>query len=174
RQRVDDWHDAIAARWAATIAANGPAARVALMIWGDPSLYDSSLRIAARLPGTTVEVIPGITSVQALCAAHALPLNTLGDPVTITTGRRLRDEGWPGDARRLVVMLDADCAFRTLPPEGLHIWWAAYAGMPTEIRIEGPLALAGPRIIAARAKARAAHGWIMDIYLLDRSHRAPG
>ena len=106
--RVDDWHDAIAARWAAAIAAHsGPKARVALLVWGDPSLYDSTLRIAARLtPPPQVEVIPGITALQALTAAHAIPLNGLGAPVTVTTGRRLRDHGWPEGATRLAVMLD--------------------------------------------------------------------
>src|SRR5215467_9926369 len=42
---VDDWHDAIAASWTREIAAHlGHEGRVALLIWGDPSLYDSSLR----------------------------------------------------------------------------------------------------------------------------------
>lgn len=59
---VNDWHDAIARVWAGTIAAHSGARNVALMVWGDPSLYDSTLRIAARLHGVTVKVIPGITS----------------------------------------------------------------------------------------------------------------
>lgn len=86
----------------------------------------------------------------------------------ITTGRRLRDHGWPEGADTVVVMLDGDCAFRDLPPEGLTIWWGGYVGMAQEVLDHGPLAEAGPRIIAARAQARARHGWIMDIYLLRR------
>lgn len=168
-ERVERWHDAIADRWMETILHHFPARRVALMVWGDPALYDSTLRIAARLPGVRVSVVPGITSIQALCAAHAMPLNSIGGPVTITTGRRLRAEGWPAGAETVVVMLDGTCAFETLPPEGLEIWWAAYAGMAEEIIDAGPLAVAGPRIQATRAAARAAHGWIMDIYLLRKS-----
>jgi precorrin-6A synthase len=34
--------------------------------------------------------------------------------------------------------------------------------------LSGDLASTGPQIIETRAKARAAHGWIMDIYLLRR------
>ena len=47
--RVNDWHDEIAAVWAASIHANLPsgAGNVAFLVWGDPSLYDSTLRIAA-------------------------------------------------------------------------------------------------------------------------------
>ena len=57
---------------------------------------------------------------------------------------------------------------RTLPGEAYHIWWGAYVGMAEEIICEGPLAEVSDRIIEIRAKAREAHGWIMDIYLLRR------
>jgi precorrin-6A synthase len=165
---VNDWHDAIAKVWADTIAAHRPnAANVALMVWGDPSLYDSTLRIAARLPGVSVRVVPGITSLQALTAAHAIPLNTLAAPVTITTGRQLRDHGWPNGATTLAVMLDKGGAFTTLPPD-TEIWWGAYVGMPEETLIHGTLADVSDHILATRARLRAEHGWIMDIYLLRR------
>ncbi len=166
---VNDWHDAIARVWADTIAAHRPgAANVALMVWGDPSLYDSTLRIAARLPGLTVRVVPGITSLQALTAAHATPLNSLAAPVTITTGRQLRDHGWPDGAVTLAVMLDKGGAFTTLDPAGTQIWWGAYVGMPEETLIHGPLDEVSDHILSTRAKLRAEHGWIMDIYLLRR------
>ena len=111
RARVDGWHDAIAGVWQAAMGSPRPA-RVALLVWGDPSLYDSTLRIASRLrPLPEVKVIPGITSLQALTAAHAIPLNTIGGPVTITTGRQLRDHGWPECAETVAVMLDAGGAF---------------------------------------------------------------
>ncbi len=165
---VEAWHDALAAAWSAAIPPG--AGRVALLVWGDPSLYDSTLRIAARLrPAPRITVIPGITALQALTAAHAVPLNDLGAPVTITTGRRLRDHGWPRGADRVAVMLDGDCAFRTLDPAGVTIWWGAYVGMDRQMLDHGPLAEAGPRIAEARAAARARHGWIMDIYLLARA-----
>lgn len=166
---VNDWHDAIASVWQETIAAHQPdATHVALMVWGDPSLYDSTLRIAARLPGLTVKVIPGITSLQALTAAHAIPLNTLAAPVTITTGRQLRDHGWPEGATTLAVMLDKGGAFTTINPTDTTIWWGAYVGMPEECLIHGPLAQVSDHILATRAKLREDHGWIMDIYLLRR------
>lgn len=166
---VNEWHDAIAAVWQAAIDAHLPqGGRVALMVWGDPSLYDSTLRIAARLPGLTTEVIPGITSLQVLTAAHAIPLNTLAAPVVITTGRRLRDEGWPPAANSVAVMLDSGGAFQAVDPHGVTIWWGAYVGMPQQALIHGPLTDVAARIIDTRARLRAEHGWIMDIYLMRR------
>lgn len=167
RQGVDDWHDAIADVWRGVIAAHGHPDRVALLVWGDPSLYDSTLRIAARL-GLPVTVVPGITSIQVLTAAHGIPLNEIGAAVTITTGRQLADHGWPSGADTLVVMLDGKCSFQALDPAGISIWWGAYVGMAEQVILSGPLAETGPKILAARAEARARHGWIMDIYLLRR------
>jgi precorrin-6A synthase len=143
---VNDWHDAIAAVWAQTLAAYG-ANRVALLVWGDPSLYDSTLRIAARLQDVSVTVVPGITSLQVLTAAHAIPLNEIGQAVTITTGRQLQD-GWPEVAQTLAVMLDGNCTFQTLDPTGISIWWGAYVGMPEQIIMAGPLAEVSAQIIA--------------------------
>lgn len=166
---VTDWHDEIAAIWAAALAEHLPGGgRVALMVWGDPSLYDSTLRIAARLPGLRIDVVPGITSLQLLTAAHAIPLNALGAPVVITTGRRLREGGWPAGADTVGVMLDRGGAFAALPPEGVAIWWGAYLGMAEQALDAGPLAEVGLRILETRARLRAEHGWIMDIYLLRR------
>ena len=168
--RVNDWHDAIAGCWMQALGSNPGAKVAALLVWGDPALYDSTLRIAARLgDAVTVRVIPGVMSLQALTAAHAIPLNELGAPFLVTTGRRLRDHGWPEGVETLVVMLDGECSFQSLAPEGVRIWWGAYVGMAEQITDSGPLAEAGPRIIATRETARAAHGWIMDIYLLRRT-----
>ena len=167
---VERWHDAIAERWEQAIAQH-EAQRPALLVWGDPSLYDSTLRIAERIGQRMplkLNVIPGITAIQALCAAHAIPLNALAAPVLITTGRHLRDHGWPECADRIVVMLDGECSFQGLEPQGVRIWWGAYLGMPNQLLDHGPLAEAAPRIIARRAEARADHGWIMDIYLMQR------
>lgn len=173
RQRVDDWHDEIADVWRTEIARHLPdGGKVGFLVWGDPSLYDSTMRIAERLKRQaeiSVTVIPGITSIQALTAAHAIPLNEIGAPVVITTGRKLRDEGWPDGADTLVVMLDGECSFQSLDPAGIDIWWSAYAGMAQEITRSGPLSEVGQRIVDTRAKARSDHGWIMDIYLLRRS-----
>jgi len=164
---VNDWHDAIAGAWKAAIDAHLPGGgRVALLVWGDPSLYDSTLRVAARL-GLTPRVVPGVTSLSVLTAAHAIPLNDLAAPVVITTGRRLR-QGWPDGADTVAVMLDQGGAFTALDPQGVTIHWGAYLGMEHEALIAGPLAEVGPRILETRAALRARHGWIMDIYLLHR------
>ncbi|SHF26824.1 precorrin-6A synthase (deacetylating) [Ruegeria intermedia] len=166
---VDEWHDAIALRWQEAMARHPEARTVALLIWGDPSLYDSSLRIAARLnPQPNTTVIPGITALQALTAAHAMPINDIGAPYLVTTGRRIRDEGWPSDADTVAVMLDGECSFQTLDMADFDIWWGAYVGMPEQILIKGPLADVAPEILRIRAEARARHGWIMDIYVLKK------
>ncbi len=171
RKTVHDWHEAIAVAWSREIEHHlRGRGRIALLIWGDPSLYDSSLRIARRLdPSPTIEVVPGVTSIAALCAAHALPLNEIGEAFLVTTGRCLREDGWPTGVDTVVVMLDGGAAFQSLDPAGLHIWWGAYLGMPSQILMSGSLAEIGPRIVAARASAREQHGWIMDSYILKRS-----
>lgn len=167
---VDAWHDAIAVAWQAAVQANMPDAQnVALLIWGDPSLYDSSLRIAARLsPKPKLTVIPGITSLQALTAAHAIPINDIGAPFVVTTGRQLRDHGWPEGIETIAIMLDGGCAFTTLDPDKYNIWWGAYVAMPNQILAHGRLRDVAEQIIQTRARARADHGWIMDIYILRR------
>lgn len=163
------WHDAIAAVWADTIVAHPAARRVALLVWGDPSLYDSTLRIAARLdPAPRLHVVPGITALQALTAAHCIAINTLGGAFTVTTGRRLRDHGWPDGVDSLAVMLDAGGAFEALPAQDYQIWWGAYLGMEQQILRAGRLDMVAEDIRQTRATARAAHGWIMDVYLLRR------
>ena len=172
RQRVDDWHDTIAQVWAGEINRHlSDGGKVGFLVWGDPSLYDSTMRIADRLQRqqqVEMTVIPGITSIQALTASHAIPVNEIGAPFTITTGRQLRDNGWPDSADTLVIMLDGECSFQSVDPTGVQIWWSAYAGMKEEILISGALSEVADQIIETRAKARADHGWIMDIYLLRR------
>ena len=174
---VNRWHDAIAAIWYESIRThllrdgqlNG---KLALLVWGDPSLYDSTLRIAERLKprlDLQVSVVPGITAVQALTAAHAIPINDINAPVIITTGRQLRDYGWPASADTVAVMLDGECSFRHIDPTGVTIWWGAYLGMPEQVLSSGPLAEVSEHIVQQRQTARAAHGWIMDTYLLRRS-----
>lgn len=170
QQSVNDWHERIAHIWQDTIKAYPKAHHIALLVWGDPSLYDSTLRIADRLyPKPEIEVIPGITAIQALTAAHSCTLNEIGAPFLVTTGRQLREHGWPDACNTVVVMLDGECSFQSIDPDGVQIWWSAYAGMPQQVTLSGSLAKIGPEIIAARAKARKDHGWIMDVYLLKKS-----
>ena len=80
----------------------------------------------------------------------------------------MRDAGWPAGAERVAVMLDKGGAFEVLEGEEYFIWWGAYLGMAEQILISGPLHEMAGEIVARRAKARAAHGWIMDIYLIER------
>ncbi len=106
----------------------------AFLVWGDPMLYDSTLRILERVRGLdavsfAVTVVPGITSIQALAASHAIPLNAIGQPVTITTGRRLT-ETFPDPAGTAVVMLDGEQAFLALTDPEVTIYWGAYLGLP--------------------------------------------
>ena len=132
---------------------------MAFLIWGDPSLYDSSLRIARRLdPLPEIEVIPGVTAIQALCAAHAIPLNEIGAPFLVTTGRQLRERRLAAGVETVVVMLDGGTAFQSLDPAGLQIWWGAYLGMPHQIIFSGPLAEVGAKIVDAREKRAGRHG----------------
>jgi len=168
---VEAWHAARAELLERLIRDNLGAGEVgAFLVWGDPSLYDSTLRILERIRtrGTlpfTCAVVPGITSVQALTAAHRILLNRIGADVAITTGRNLADGVLPADST--VVMLDGDPAFDHLDPE-LTIYWGAYLGSPDEILLAGRLGTVGPEIRRLRAEARARHGWIMDTYLLRK------
>jgi len=175
RATVDDWHEAIAAIYEALIrdelAEDGCGA---FLIWGDPSLYDSALRILERVRQRRnvdfeLEVIPGITAVQALAASHRMALNRIGDPVLITTGRRLTQEGMPENAGSTVVMLDGKCAFNTLDDQDLLIHWGAYLGTPDEIILSGRLGDVGNEIERVREEARREKGWIMDTYLLRKA-----
>ena len=140
-------------------------------MWGDPSLYDSTLRIVERVIARGAvdleyEVVPGITAVQALTARHRIVLNRVGEPVTITTGRRLA--GMPAGQDDVVVMLDGEEAFRAVDGDDVDIWWGAYLGTPDEVLRAGRLADVRDDISATRAEARARKGWIMDTYLLRR------
>ncbi len=167
---VEAWHAARAERLEAAIGENLGAGGIgAFLVWGDPALYDSTLRILDRIlsRGRVAferAVIPGLSSVQVLAARHGVPLNTIGGAVTITTGRRLA-AGWPAGADSVVVMLDADPTFSGLDPD-LTIHWGAYLGGADEILVAGRLGTVGAEIRRLRAEARSRHGWIMDIYLL--------
>ncbi|UUT14931.1 precorrin-6A synthase (deacetylating) [Pseudomonas zeae] len=142
------------------------------LVWGDPALYDSTVRILQAILASGAcafefEVIPGITSVQALAAQHKVPLNTIGRSIEITTGRRLA-AGQVSDADSLVVMLDAEDSYQRVADRQTRIYWGAYLGTPDEILISGRLADVADEIQRVRKAARAEHGWIMDTYLLRK------
>ncbi|MGY0237115.1 precorrin-6A synthase (deacetylating) [Longispora urticae] len=147
----------------------------AFLVWGDPGLYDSTLAalddiLTRDRTALDYTVIPGITCVAALTAAHGIALNRIGRPVQITPGRRLAADGVPDGIDDLVVMLDAGCAFAELPDAAdFDIYWGAYLGTADEILVHGPVVEVADRIRELRAVARATKGWIMDTYLLRRT-----
>ena len=170
---VIDWHERRAALYGQVLRdelSDGECG--AFLVWGDPSLYDSTLRIVDRVTANAefeidLEIIPGITSIQALAARHRITLNQIGGPIHVTTGRRLDDETFSAGAS-VVVLLDRGCAFKALADEDIDIYWGAYVGTPDEILVSGRLTEVVEEIETLRAQARARHGWIMDTYLLRK------
>jgi precorrin-6A synthase len=170
---VSDWHAARARRYEDAIARElGEDECGAFLVWGDPSLYDSTLRIldavcAAGSLAFDCEVIPGIASPQALAAAHRLVLNGIGEPLRITTARRLA--GSPPEAgESVIVMLDDGSALASVDDD-VHVWWGACLGMQDETTLAGRVGDMRDAIAERRAALKAAKGWIMDICLLRRS-----
>jgi len=175
RSAVEEWRRERADRIEAAIRGElGEDECGAFLVWGDPSLYDSTLAIVEEIVARgnlaiEYEVIPGISSVQALAARHKIALNRVGEAIQITTGRRLLTRGLPADADNVVVMLDADCSFKSLTSEDLEIYWGAYVGTDDELLCAGPLEAVSDQIEQARREARERKGWIMDTYLLRRT-----
>lgn len=147
----------------------------AFLVWGDPMLYDSTIRNLDALKdgglAFDVEVIPGITAIQALAAAHKIPLNRIAEAVTITTGRKLA-AGFPAGVDSVVVLLDGEDTYRRFADAKLHgdieIYWGAYLGTPDEILIAGKVADVAGEIHRRRTEARQKNGWIMDTYLMRK------
>ncbi|MFE0680253.1 precorrin-6A synthase (deacetylating) [Streptomyces sp. NPDC058961] len=149
----------------------------AFLVWGDPSLYDSTLGILADIEARgsirpQVEVLPGITSVSTLAARHRIPLNQLGRPVHITPARRLSEVARNDDGD-IVVMLDAHESFTQVEGDDVWIYWGAYLGTPDELLVAGPVREVAQHIRQLRAEARERHGWIMDTYLLRDVGKRP-
>ncbi|WP_219414136.1 precorrin-6A synthase (deacetylating) [Pseudonocardia nigra] len=171
---VVDWQERREAIYERMIAEElGEDGGGAFLVWGDPALYDGTLRILERIAargavGFDVVSIPGISSVQALAAQHRVILNRIGRPFTVTTGRRLAEDGFPDGVDDVVVMLDSVDAFAGLPDEGIDIYWGAYVGTADEVLVHGDLQQVKDEIVAIRADCRARKGWIMDTYLLRR------
>jgi precorrin-6A synthase len=173
RSAVAAWHEQRAALFEKNIREHLSENECgAFLVWGDPSLYDSTLRIINQVAALKSvefewEIIPGITSPQALAARHRIALNEIGEPIHITTGRRLRDEDI-GDGINVLVMLDGRCAFKALDQDNIDIFWGAYLGTPDEILLSGKLSELSERIEQVRGRARNEKGWIMDTYLLRK------
>ncbi|HEY2202920.1 MAG TPA: precorrin-6A synthase (deacetylating) [Pseudonocardia sp.] len=174
---VRDWRDERARLLERAIEAElGPDGRGGILVWGDPALYDGTIRtvesiLAAGRLELTYQVIPGISSVQALAARHRIALNRVGGAVHVTTGRRLA-EGVPAGVDDVVVMLDAGLRCGDLRGHGFDIYWGAYLGTPDEAVVAGPLDEVFDEVRRTRDELRRRKGWIMDTYLLRR--RRPG
>ncbi|MFD0309484.1 precorrin-6A synthase (deacetylating) [Streptomyces sp. NPDC127119] len=172
---VGDWRSARAGVFERLIAGElDEDGTGAFLVWGDPSLYDSTLGVLEEVlergaVAFEYDVVPGISSVSSLAARHRTGLNRVARPVQITTGRRLA-EGLPEGVDDVVVMLDAHQTFQGYADTGedIDIYWGAYLGTPDEILVSGPLAETAPHIIEVRTRARERKGWIMDTYLLRR------
>jgi precorrin-6A synthase len=176
---VEDWRGRKGAATAALIAGELKDGETgALLVWGDPALYDGSIEMLddIRRGGKLtfdLEVIPGITAMQALAAKHKVALNRAGESVLITTGRNLRAMKKP-PAPNIVVMLDQESALKNFPDRNAALYWGAYLGMKDEALLKGRLGDAlgdYARTREARAKKK---GWIMDTYLLRTAAKKRG
>jgi precorrin-6A synthase len=171
--RVELWHHERVLLYEALMEQElGDEESGAFLVWGDPSLYDSTLRIIDHITARgkiafDYEVIPGITSIQALAARHRIAINGIGDSVLITTGRQL-SAGIPDNLEKVVVMLDGQCSFKKLPDQDHDIFWGAYLGMEDEVLLSGKLSETANTIERVRSELRNRHGWIMDTYLLSK------
>ena len=172
RLSVQDWHSRIEQGYETLLVEElGEGECGAFLVWGDPTLYDGTLRILKDMQAAgwdfAIEVIPGISAPQALAAQHQVTLNRVGEAVTITTGRRV-GEGEADDLTSAVVMLDNHQAFRRFESDGAEIFWGAYLGTADEILVSGPISEVKDEIDARRSEAQARHGWIMDTYMIRK------
>lgn len=169
-QLVSDWHEEVEATYGKLVLEELDASQTgAFLVWGDPTLYDSTMRILDRLKNRgdfelDYEVLPGISSIQALAARHKVALCDIGRSILITTGRSL-GEGFPNNADSIVIMLNAEKALRQAEGD-VDVYWGAYVGMPDEILISGKLKEVIDDIERVRNEARRANGWIMDTALM--------
>lgn len=164
---VAAWHEARVAAYEQVLRARE--GTVAFLVWGDPSLYDSTIRLveqlAQRLP-IEYDVLPGVSAPQLLAARHRIVLHAVGEPVHVTTARRLRGAIAAGQ-KNVCVMLTGSLDLAGL--EDWSIWWGANLGTDSERIVAGRVGDVLPVLLAGRDEAKAAAGWVMDVYLL----RAP-
>jgi precorrin-6A synthase len=168
---VADWHEERAARYAAVLNERGGTA--AFLVWGDPSLYDSTIRVVEKVRQLGVpvdyDVLPGISAPQLLAARHRIVLHDVGRPVHVTTGRRVQEAVAAG--------LDNIVAMLNPPPERLDLtglddwtmWWGANLGATGERLVSGRLADVLPAVVDARASAKREAGWVMDLFLVRKN-----
>lgn len=166
---VGDWHDARAAAFEQVLRERP--GDVALLVWGDPAFYDSTIRVVRKFLDRGVvtfdgDVVPGISALQLLAARHRIVLHEVGQPLLITTQRRL-DDAVASGADNVLVMLT-----REVPLAGLDdwfLWWGANLGTPSERLVSGRVADVRTEVVEARRAAKGQSGWVMDVHLLQRS-----
>ena len=161
---VEDWHTARASAYEQILRKRGGTA--GFLVWGDPSLYDSTIRVVQMLAerlDLEWDVLPGISAPQLLAARHRIVLHPIGQPVHLTTARRLRDDIAAGQTN-LCVMLNGRLDLTGF--EDWSIWWGANLGSPSEELVAGRVGEVAGEIEAARVRAKDAIGWVMDVFLL--------
>lgn len=175
RTVVAEWHRQRSAMLTEAMAkALLPGQTGAFLVWGDPSLYDSTIRLVNHLSSTTslnlaVEVIPGISSVQMLCALHCIPLNQIGESVLITTGRKLKqliDHDEQALPATTVVMLDGKSVFQHIQRDDLMLYWGANLGTEYQVLVSGLLQKVKQRALEERKYIKRQAGWVMDVFVL--------
>jgi precorrin-6A synthase len=170
RDSVDEWRMKLEAAYESMFSELSNDGIGAFLVWGDPALYDGTLRILKDMQAAgwelAIEVIPGISAPQALAAQHQVTLNRVGEAVTITTGRRV-GEGEADELSSAVVMLDNHQVFRRFAGEA-EVFWGAYLGTADEILVAGPVGEVMDEIDRVRTEAQARNGWIMDTYMIRK------
>ncbi|MGN6162167.1 MAG: precorrin-6A synthase (deacetylating) [Marmoricola sp.] len=159
---VTDWHHARVEAYRQVISDRGGTA--GFLVWGDPALYDSTIRIVRDLD-PDYHVWPGISAPQLLAARHRIVLHGIGQPVLITTERRLPAAIAQG-ADNVAVMLTS--GFAEAGIEDWQIWWGANLGTPSERLVSGRVSAVADDIRRARVDAKTEAGWVMDVYLVRR------
>jgi precorrin-6A synthase len=167
---VADWHEARAVAWERTLLEHD--GDTVVLVWGDPGFYDSTIRVVERVLARGAvtfdwSVLPGVSALQLLAARHRVVLHEVGQPVHVTTERRLRVAVEQGQ-RNVVVFLTSGTDLSGL--EDWHVWWGANLGAPSERLVAGRVGEVADEIATARAAAKDEAGWVMDLFLL----RLPG
>jgi precorrin-6A synthase len=161
---VHDWHAArVAALQTVLSSRDGDPA---LLVWGDPSLYDSTLRLTSALD-LPVAVVPGISAPSLLAARHGIVLHEVGRPVHVTTARRLPGDVAAGQTNCVVMLTSGVDHLDGL--DDWSIWWGANLGAPGERLVAGRVGSVRASVATARDEARSVDGWVMDVCLV----RAP-
>ena len=168
QRAVADWHDARAAAYADVLSERGGSA--AFLVLGDPSLYDSTIRVVEKIEKLGVpvdfDVLPGISAPQLLAARHRIVLHEVGRSVHITTGRLLQDAVAAGQDNIVTMLNPTPDRLDLTGLDDWSVWWAANLGAEGERLISGRLGDVAGQIANAREHARTDTGWVMDIYLL--------